>query len=69
MAEPRRKGGRAIEGRAIFGEHFGNMDGLTVTAVLRREKGRWRVVDHAIGATDVWYCDLGPAALKRGYGC
>lgn len=69
VAEPRRKGGAAIDGKHIFGEDFANMDGLRVDAVLRRSGGRWVVVDHAIGATDVWYCDVGPRRLKRGWGC
>ena len=69
IADPQRKGGKAIDGWAIFGEHFDNMDGLRTEAVLKRTKGRWRVVDWGIGATDVWYCDVGPKKLKRGYGC
>ena len=69
IADPRRKGGKPIDGWAIFGEHFDNMDGLRTEAVLKRTNGRWRVVDFGIGATDVWYCDVGPKKLKRGYGC
>jgi hypothetical protein len=69
MADPQRRGGKPIDGRRIFGEDFGNMDGLRVDAVLRKRGGRWVVVDHGIGATDVWYCDVGPKRLKRGYGC
>ena len=69
VADPQRKGGRPIDGWRIFGEHFGNMDGLRVDAVLRRQGGRWVVVDHEIGATDVWYCDVGPRSLKTGWGC
>jgi hypothetical protein len=69
VADPQRKGGETIDGRRIYGEHFDNMDGLRVDAVLRKERGRWKVVDHAIGATDVWYCDVGPKSLKSGWGC
>ena len=69
VADPQRKGGRPIDGWRIFGEHFGNMDGLRAEGVLRRRGGRWVVVDHAIGATDVWYCDVGPRSLKSGWGC
>lgn len=69
IVDPQRKGGKPIDGWAIFGEHFDNMDGLRTEAILRRTKGRWRVVDWGIGATDVWYCDVGPKKLKRGYGC
>ena len=69
MADPRRKGGRPIDGNRIFGEDFENMDGLRVDAVLQLRNGRWKVADYAIGATDVWYCDVGPKKLKRGYGC
>lgn len=69
IADPQRPGGRPIDGWKIFGEHFGNMDGLRVDAILRRRAGRWGVVDYAIGATDVWYCDVGPRSLKRDWGC
>ena len=69
MADPRRKGGNPIDGNRIFGENFSNMDGLRVDAVLRKRGGRWTVADWGIGATDVWYCDVGPKSLKRGYGC
>jgi len=69
VADPQRRGGRPIDGYLIFGEHFDNMDGLRVDAVLRLRGGRWVVVDHAIGATDVWYCDVGPRDLKRDWGC
>ena len=69
MADPQRKGGKPIDGRRIFGEDFENMDGLRVDAVLQLKGGRWKLVDYAIGATDVWFCDVGPKKLKRGYGC
>lgn len=69
IADPQRKGGKAIDGWKIFSDDFENMDGLRVDAVLKRENGRWRVVDYAIGATDVWYCDVGPKSLKHDYGC
>jgi hypothetical protein len=69
IVDPQRRGGKPIDGYKIFGEHFGNMDGLRIEAVLRKQGGKWRVVDHGIGATDVWYCDVGPRRLKRGWGC
>lgn len=69
VADPQRRGGKPIDGWRIYGEHFSNMDGLRVDAVLHRHRGRWVVVDHAIGATDVWYCDVGPRSLKAGWGC
>jgi hypothetical protein len=68
MADPQRKSGKPIDGNRYF-DDFDKMDGLRVDAVLRLERGRWRVVDHAFGATDVWYCDVGPKSLKRDYGC
>ena len=68
MADPQRKGGQLINGNRYF-DDFDNMDGLRVDAVLQLRNGRWRVVEHAIGATDVWHCDVGPRSLKRGYGC
>ena len=43
VAGPQRRGGKPIDGWRIFGEHFGNMDGLRVEAVLRKRAGagRW----------------------------
>jgi hypothetical protein len=69
VADPQRKGGKPIDGWRIFGEHFDNMDGLRLEAILRKQGGRWKVVDYGIGATDVWYCVVGPRRLTRGYGC
>jgi len=56
QAEPRRPGGRPIDGRAYFPDDWENMDGLTTTAILRQRDGRWRVVAMKIGAMDAWYC-------------
>ena len=61
-AEPQRRGGRPIDGSAYFPD-FDDMDGLTVTALLRFQRGRWSLVDHAIGATDAWYCGRNLRAL------
>ena len=61
MANPQRRGGRPIDGRRYF-PNFDDMDGLAVTALLRFQ-GRWTLVDHAIGATDVWYCGRAPRSL------
>ena len=69
FANPQRRGGAPIDGRAIFGEDFANMDGLAVTAILRFQGGRWNLVDHAIGATDVWYCDGRVGAPSSLTGC
>ena len=62
-AEPQRPGGRAIDNNILPDGDF--RDGLTVTAVLRYRNGRWNLVDQAIGATDVWYLNIAPAALER----
>ena len=64
MANPQRRGGRPIDGRRYF-ENFEEMDGLTVTAILRFQRG-WILVDQAIGATDAWYCDGGPSRVVTG---
>lgn len=67
VADPQRPGGGRIDGRRIFGEDFENMDGLTVNAILRLSQGRWRLVDHAIGPTDAWYCGMdGPPRALTG---
>ena len=69
IADPQRPGGGRIDGRRIFGEDFEYMDGLTVNAVLRLSGGGWRLVDHAIGPTDVWYCDPALGAPRALTGC
>jgi hypothetical protein len=60
QAHPQRKGGKQIDGARYVGADAYDIGGLETTAVLRLLKGRWVVVDSAIGATDVWYCDIGP---------
>jgi hypothetical protein len=62
-AEPQRKGGRKIDRRIL--PDWDNRDGLTVTALLRFRYGRWNLVGHAIGATDVWYDGQAPRPLMR----
>ena len=61
-ATPQRRGGWPINGYDYFPD-FDDMGGLEVQAVLRLRGGRWTVVEQAIGATDVWYCDMGPRGL------
>lgn len=70
-ADPQRRGGGRIDPRRYLSAgDLEFMDGITVTAVLRFANGRWHHVDHAIGATDVWYCgDALPAGVRRGFGC
>ena len=65
MADPQRRGGRPIDGARYF-PNFDEMDGLTVTAIFNFQGGRWRLVDHAIGATDAWYCGRGPSRAATG---
>nr|MDP8994991.1 hypothetical protein [Pseudomonadota bacterium] len=71
-ADPQRRGGGRIDSARYFSaDQRAFMDGLTVTAVLRFVGGRWRLVDHAIGATDVWYCGgrTLPRAVSASLGC
>lgn len=62
-AEPLRRGGKPLD-RTILPD-WENRDGLTVTAMLRFRYGRWNLVGHAIGATDVWYDGKAPRPLMR----
>lgn len=68
IADPQRPGGGRIDGRRYFSaDDWEVMDGLTVNGVLRLSGGRWRLVDHAIGPTDVWYCGVeGPPRSLTG---
>ena len=61
--EPQRPGGQAID-FAHFDD--GTLDGLHTEAILVRRNGRWQVISHSIGSSDVWYvayCDAYPRGL------
>lgn len=67
IADPQRPGGGQIDGRRYFGDDWEFMDGLSVNGILRFSGGRWRLIDHAIGPTDVWYCGVdGPPRALTG---
>jgi len=61
MADPQRKDGKKFDIVKLFGKETSQqMDGLKVSAVLQRKGTEWVLVQHMIGATDVWwseYCD------------
>lgn len=61
MADPQRKDGKKFDIVKLFGKETSQMmDGLKVTAVLQRKGTEWVLVQHMIGASDVWwseYCD------------
>jgi hypothetical protein len=61
LATPQRRGGRPIDPRILPG--YDRDSGFDVTAILRSNGRRWRVVRHEIGAGDVWYCGMGPRGL------
>lgn len=64
-ANPQSKGGKKIDWRRHYlPSDWQMMDGLGVTAILRFSNGRWNLVERAIGATDVWWCDRVPFGLS-----
>lgn len=63
QVEPRRRTGARIDGRRHFGSDWENMDGLTTTAILRRQGRGWKVVEARIGALDAWYCGFVPSEI------
>ena len=68
MAQPQRKDGKKLDGKKIYGEDWEHMDGLTITAVLRKKSNRWTLLDYQIGSTDVWwqqYCDQKSAIARQ----
>jgi len=70
IADPQRPGGGRIDARRYFSaDDIEVMDGLTVNAIVRLRGGRWRLVDHAIGPGDVWYCDPALGAPRSLTGC
>jgi hypothetical protein len=70
IADPQRPGGGRIDPRRYFSaDDLEGMDGLTVNAIVRLQGGRWRLVGHAIGPSDVWYCDPALGAPRALTGC
>lgn len=69
IAEPQRRGGGRIDPRRHFpADQVEFMDGVTVNGVLRNTGRGWRLVDHAVGPTDVWYCGV-RGIPQRAFGC
>ena len=56
IVHPQRPGGGAIDGRHL--PYFEDRDGLDVYAIMQFRDGRWRLRDHVIGATDIWWCGM-----------
>jgi hypothetical protein len=53
---PQRPGGRSIDVRRTpLAKDVDMMDGLRTEAILQKRSGVWRLLEHAIGATDVWF--------------
>lgn len=70
QVQPTWPDGRAIrmEGTPAYRDNP-NMDGLRTEALWHKERGRWSVVAHAVGSTDVWwlaYCARVPKGVMRG---
>ncbi|WP_244483759.1 hypothetical protein [Rhizobium sp. Root482] len=56
QAEPQRPGGGAIDPQETgFNGETDIMDGLTVYALMAFHSGRWNMIDHMVGLTDVGY--------------
>lgn len=72
--DPTWRDGRAIrpEATPLYRRMDGDaVDGLHTEAIWRKERGRWQVFAHNIGATDVWwleFCDRVPRNVLGG-GC
>ena len=68
---PQRPGGAKIDvSKTPMRGDAEYMDGLRTEVFLRRTSTGWRVVDFAIGSTDVWwldYCTKAPKQLLTGY--
>ena len=60
IAEPQRRGG----GKIRYSEEDFPF-GITVTASLAFREGRWRLLEHVIGDSDVWYFDGAPPSLRK----
>lgn len=60
IAKPQRRGGGEIR----YSEEDFPL-GITVVATLAFREGRWRLLEHVIGETDVWYFDGAPPSLRK----
>jgi hypothetical protein len=68
LAQPKKKDGKPLDGKKIYGQRWEHMDGFTLTAVLRKKSNQWVVLEYMIGATDVWwqsYCDRKSEVVKQ----
>jgi len=63
IAQPQRKGGGEVNWRGYMTRDEYNLGGVEISAVLRFQNGRWNLIDSQVGATDVWYCNLGPREI------
>jgi hypothetical protein len=58
QADPQRPGGGVIDPEeTAFAGSSEFMDGLTIYALMTFSRGRWNLVDHLVGPTDVGYAD------------
>ncbi len=58
QVEPQRPGGGVIDPEQTgFAGDTDMMDGLTVYALMGFQAGRWNLIDHMVGPTDVGYAD------------
>lgn len=68
---PQRPGGKPIDVRGtMLAEQEEGLDGLHTEAILQRRGQSWFLIDHAIGAGDVWFliwCDRLPRRLLLDY--
>jgi hypothetical protein len=56
QVEPQRPGGGVIDPEQTgFAGETGMMDGLTVYGLMGFQAGRWNLIDHMVGPTDVGY--------------
>lgn len=58
QVEPQRPGGGVIDPEETgFAGDTDMMDGLTVYGLMGFQAGRWNLIDHMVGPTDVGYAD------------
>lgn len=71
QVNPQRPGGGRIDlRRTMLRNDAPYLDGIRTEAILQRRNGRWFTIDHAIGATDIWFltwCDRLPKGLLEDY--
>jgi len=63
IALPQPRGGGELPWQNFLSQDEYELGGVEVSAVVRKDAGRWTLVESGIGATDVWWVNMVPNRL------